>query len=103
MLFGVRRLADLPRLEGLDAKYFPNVLPQLPRTEARLHRGEWLLIQWYPHSDGEAVRAITRVEAEGDRLTRVRNYFYTPDVLAEICAELRVPFRSNGYRYWKEA
>jgi len=29
--------------------------------------------------------------------------FYTPDVLAEICAELQVPFRSNGYRYWKEA
>jgi RNA polymerase sigma-70 factor (ECF subfamily) len=47
------------------------------------------------------VRAVTRVEADGDRLTRVRNYFYTPDVLAEICAELQVPFRSNGYRYWK--
>ncbi len=47
--------------------------------------------------------SLTRVEADGDRLTRVRNYFYTPDVLAEICAELQVPFRSNGYRYWKEA
>jgi RNA polymerase sigma-70 factor (ECF subfamily) len=33
----------------------------------------------------------------------VRNYFYTPDVLAEICAELQLPFRSNGYRYWKPA
>jgi RNA polymerase sigma-70 factor (ECF subfamily) len=47
------------------------------------------------------VRAITRFEADGDRLTRVRNYFYTPDVLAEICAELQIPFRSNGHRYWK--
>jgi RNA polymerase sigma-70 factor (ECF subfamily) len=102
MLFGFRRLADPARLDGLDPSWFRNVLPhQPPRVEARAHRGEWLLVHWYAHSDGEAVRAITRVEADGDRLTRVRNYFYTPDVLAEICAELQVPFRSNGYRYWK--
>jgi RNA polymerase sigma-70 factor, ECF subfamily len=103
MLFGTRRLADPARLDGLDPAFFPNVLPQVPRVEPRLHRGEWLLVHWYAHSDGEAVRAITRVEGDADRLTRVRNYFYTPDVLAEICAELQVPFRSNGYRYWKEA
>jgi RNA polymerase sigma-70 factor, ECF subfamily len=103
MLFGTRRLADPARLDGLDPSYFPNVLPQVPRVETRLHRGEWLLVHWYAHTDGDAVRAITRIEADGDRLTRVRNYFYTPDVLAEICAELGVPFRSNGYRYWKPA
>jgi hypothetical protein len=33
-------------------------------------------------------------------LARIRNYFFTPDVLAEICRELAVPFRTNGYRYW---
>ena len=103
MLFGTRRLADPARLAGLDPAFFRNVLPQVPRVELRLHRGEWLLVHWYAHSDGDAVRAITRVEADGDRLTRVRNYFYTPDVLGEICAELQLPFRSNGYRYWKEA
>jgi RNA polymerase sigma-70 factor (ECF subfamily) len=103
MLFGTRRLADPARLDGLDPACFRNVLPQVPRVEPRLHRGEWLLVHWYAHSDGEAVRALTRVEADGERLTRVRNYFYTPDVLAEICAELQVPFRSNGYRYWKPA
>jgi RNA polymerase sigma-70 factor (ECF subfamily) len=101
MLFGTRRLVDPARLDGLDPAFFSNVLPRIPRVEPRPHRGEWLLVHWYAHSDGEAVRAITRVEADGDRLTRVRNYFYTPDVLAEICAELQVPFRSNGYRYWK--
>jgi RNA polymerase sigma-70 factor (ECF subfamily) len=100
MLFGTRRLADPTRLKGLDPSFFRNVLPQLPRVEPRLHRGEWLVVHWYAHSDGESVRALTRIEADGDRLTRVRNYFYTPDVLAEICAELQVPFRSNGYRYW---
>jgi len=101
MLFGTRRLADPARLDGLDPAFFRNVLPQVPRLEPRLHRGEWLLVHWYAHSDGDAVRAISRVEADGDRLTRVRNYFYTPDVLAEICAELQLPFRSNGYQCWK--
>jgi RNA polymerase sigma-70 factor, ECF subfamily len=42
------------------------------------------------------VRGLTRVETEGDRLSRVRNYFYTPDVISEICRELDVPFRTNG-------
>jgi len=101
MLFGTRRLADPARLDGLDPAFFRNVLPSIPRVEPRLHRGEWLLVHWYPHSDGDAVRAISRIEADGDRLTRVRNYFFTPDVLAEICAELQISFRSNGYRYWR--
>jgi RNA polymerase sigma-70 factor (ECF subfamily) len=53
MLVGTGRLADAARLGGLQAKYFANVLPQVPRSEARLHRGEWLLVQWYAHSDGD--------------------------------------------------
>ena len=43
-------------------------------------------------------RAFTLVEAEGERLARVRNYFFTPDAIAELCRELGVPFRGNGYR-----
>jgi RNA polymerase sigma-70 factor (ECF subfamily) len=102
MLFGTQRLADpAPGHDGIDAEAFRNVLPQVPRVEARVHRGEWILVHWYAHTDGEAVRAITRTEADGAKLARVRNYFFTPDVLAEICTELQVPFRSNGYRYWK--
>ena len=30
----------------------------------------------------------------------MKNYFFTPDVIAEVCGELGVPFRTNGYRYW---
>jgi RNA polymerase sigma-70 factor (ECF subfamily) len=102
MMFGMRRVADPARLDGLDPAAFKNVLAQArPRVEARLHRGEWILVHWYAHTDGEAVRAITRVESSEDKLARVRNYFYTPDVLGEICGELNVPFRANGYRYWK--
>ena len=65
-LFGTRRLADPARLGGLDPAFFHNVLPQVPRVEPRLHRGEWLLVHWYAHSDGEAVRAPTLLIV-GDR------------------------------------
>ncbi|MFL5429772.1 MAG: sigma-70 family RNA polymerase sigma factor [Myxococcales bacterium] len=102
MVFGSRRLADPARLGGIDPEAVRGALPVVPRVEARAHRGEWILVHWYQHTDGEAVRALTRVETAGDKIARVRNYFYTPDVLGEICAEINLPCRSNGYRYWKE-
>jgi RNA polymerase sigma-70 factor (ECF subfamily) len=39
-------------------------------------------------------------ETDGDRIAGLRNYFFTPEVIAEVCAELGVPFSANGYRYW---
>jgi RNA polymerase sigma-70 factor (ECF subfamily) len=46
------------------------------------------------------VRGLARIDTDGDRLSRVQNYFYTPDFIADVCRELGVPFRINGYRYW---
>lgn len=46
----------------------------------------------------DAVRGVARVEA-GERIQSLRNYFFTPDVIAEVCRELEVPLRVNGYRY----
>jgi RNA polymerase sigma-70 factor (ECF subfamily) len=71
-----------------------------PRLELRAHRGEGLLLGWFSHQDGEAVRAISRVTLAGERIAHLRMYLHAPDVLAEVCAELGVPFRSSGYRYW---
>jgi RNA polymerase sigma-70 factor (ECF subfamily) len=99
MLFGSKRLAD-PDWKGIDPRLRTGALPTPPRAELVAVRGEMVLVSWYAHQDGEAVRAITRVEAEGDRLVRLRNYFYTPDLLADVCGELALPFRSNGYRFW---
>jgi RNA polymerase sigma-70 factor (ECF subfamily) len=76
------------------------VLPDAPRVELRDYRGELVLLHWYAHADGEAVRAVTRVEAEGERLSRLRNYFFSSDLVSEVCAELAVPCRVNGYRWW---
>ncbi len=85
MLFGVSRM--------------PDTLGKPPRVELRAHRGEWILVHFYAHEDGEAVRALTRVTATPDGLALVANYFFNPELVAEVCAELALPWRSNG-RDW---
>jgi RNA polymerase sigma-70 factor (ECF subfamily) len=96
MMFGSERLAEGV---GVEAQFVRDALPSPPRREIRVHRGEPIVLAWYAHADGEFVRAIDRVEIDGDHIARLRNYFFTPDVLAEVCAELGVPFRSNGYMF----
>lgn len=100
MLFGSERLARADTLGGIDPAYMRGVLPDSPRAEVRLYRGEPIMLLWYQHQNGEAVRAINRVETDGDRVAGVQNYFFNPDFLAEVCTELGVPFRPNGYRFW---
>ncbi len=100
MLFGSQRLAAAATRGGIEARFVQRALPSAPRVEAREHRGQWLLLHWYAHEDGEAVRAITRLTVEDDRVARLQNYFFNPDFLGEVCAELEVPFRINGHRWW---
>jgi RNA polymerase sigma-70 factor (ECF subfamily) len=98
-MLGAARMAT-PEHFGLEARFVQGVLAAAARVEAISHRGEWLLLHRYPHEDGEAVRAVTRVEPDGDRIARLRNYFFSPDFIAEVCGELAVPWRSNGYRWF---
>jgi len=98
--FGSRRLADPNARGGVAPQYREGALAELARHELRRHRGEWVFLHWYQHVDGEAVRGITRVELEDGRVARLRNYFYTPELVAEVCRELDLPFRVNGYHYW---
>lgn len=100
MLFGSKRMATADQHGGMEARFMQGVLPSSPRCEVRVHRGEPILLLWYAHTDGEAVRGINRVEIEDDRIAGLKNYFFTPDFIAEVCRELDVPFRSNGYRWW---
>ena len=85
---------------GISATYLADYVVSAPRCEVRDYRGGHILVFWYEHQDGPAVRAVWTVEPEGDRIARVRNYFFSSDVIAEICQELGLPFRVNGYRYW---
>ena len=101
MLFGSQRMAapaDGGRGDGMDPRFAQGVLPEPPRFERRFHRGEPLLLSWYAHRDGEFVRAVSLVELspDGDRVARLRNYFYTPEVIVELCGELALPCRING-------
>ncbi len=100
MLFGSARMATADVNGGMEARFMQGVLPAPPRVEAVAHRGEWFLLHWYRHQDAEAVRAITRIEFDGDRVARLHNYFFNPDFIAEICGELGLPSRSNGYRWF---
>jgi RNA polymerase sigma-70 factor (ECF subfamily) len=105
MLFGAQRMATAKpdagiEEAGIEPRFIQGVLPTAPRVEPVWHRGEWLLLHWYAHEDGEAVRAITRVAADGDRVAHVKNYFFNPDFVAEVCGELGLPWRANGYRWF---
>jgi len=100
MLFGVQRMARAAELGGMDAQFVAGVQPTPPRLELFVCRGEPLLLSWYAHDDGEAVRAVNRVEVSDGRISVLRNYFFTPDLIEEVCRELGLPFRSNGYHWW---
>jgi RNA polymerase sigma-70 factor (ECF subfamily) len=100
MLFGSQRLARAETLGGIEARFVRGALPDSPRAERRDYRGEPVVLLWYRHRDGDAVRAINRIETQGDRIAGIKNYFFTPDCVADVCTELGVPFVPNGYRYW---
>lgn len=102
MLYGVKILVDPDAPVGIDWELRRDALPKPPRVELRNHRGEWLILHWYSHESGDAVRAVTRLDIEVDRVSALRNYFYSPELVADVCCELGLPFRSNGHRWWKE-
>jgi RNA polymerase sigma-70 factor (ECF subfamily) len=87
---------------GIADELLVGYQPAPPRAEVRSYRGEPIVLFWYRQDGGEVVRDVGRAAIEGDRLAGWRNYFFSPEVTAEVCGELDLPFRSNGYRYWKK-
>jgi hypothetical protein len=96
----VRRLAATDGTTGIDPRLTVGVLAEPPRVEARLHRGRWVLVHWYKHTDGEYVRAFTMLGLDGDRVALLQNYFYNAEFLVDLAGELDVPVRINGHRWW---
>jgi RNA polymerase sigma-70 factor, ECF subfamily len=72
----------------------------LARAEKGSYRGEPILVSWYDHDEGPAVRDVIRVTEDEGRVASIRFYFFCPEVIAEVSAEIGLPCRSNGYRYW---
>lgn len=71
-----------------------------PTAEITAFRGEPVVILWYTVEPGvRKVRDVLRfIEADGG-LRRLRFYYFCPETLAEVCAELKLPLQDNGYRY----
>ena len=100
MIFGSQRMARADELGGIEADKMQGVKPTPARAEIAFCRGEPMIVSWYQHDNGDAVRAITRFEVVDGRISRLQNYFFTPDFIEDVCGELDLPCRSNGYRYW---
>ena len=100
LLLGHRVLADLSAPIAIPVALRRGALPTTPRIELRWHGDRWLLLTWYAHEDGEAVRAMTTFACDGDKIARIDNYFFSPDLFEELGRELGVPVRSNGRRWW---
>lgn len=85
---------------GVAPELLEGYLGDPPYAELRAYRDGWIVLFWYDHAEGRLVRTVMRMDLEGDAISHVSNYFFTPDVIAEVCTELGVPYRVNGYRYW---
>jgi RNA polymerase sigma-70 factor (ECF subfamily) len=77
-----------PYLEGYDGKR--------ARAQLVFHRGEHVILLWYGHTEGEAVRCIIRSELADARISRLRIYYFSPELLTDVAGELGVPVKTNG-------
>ncbi len=64
------------------------------RCEVRAWRDEHVLLWWW----GDEVHAVVRALVDGDRIARLRNHHHAPELIAEVCSEIGVPFRTHGHR-----
>jgi len=69
------------------------------RTAAMgLGEGPWSALSPCALSACKAACAVSRVEVdpESGLISRLWNYFFTPEVITEVCTELGLPHRTNG-------
>ena len=71
-----------------------------PKGEMRLIHGEPTMLIWYDHDEGPVVRDLVRFRVAEGGLAHIHYHFVSPEILEEVCAELGVPWRTNGYRYF---
>jgi len=86
---------------GIPSDHRGTIQPVPPRFEVRMHRGVPIVLTFWQHDEGEHVRGVSLITAEGDRISRIRTYMHSPELLSEVCKELGETSRSNGYRNWE--
>jgi len=86
-----------PLSAGTSARYLEGYDGARARTQCLYHRGEHVILLWYGHATGEAVRCIVRSELQETRISRLRIYYFSPELLVDVTAELGVPVVTNGH------
>lgn len=77
-----------------------------PRFELVTLKETALVLAYFQHASGEAVRSFTRlgweaaVGGQAERISTISTHLHSPEALSEICGELGLPCRTNGYRNW---
>lgn len=98
---GLMFATEMAMKAGIPSPYREGLRAIPPRFELRMHRGVPLILTLWQHDDGEHVRGVSLVTVEDDRVTRIKTYMHSPELIAEVCSELGTSFRSNGYRNWE--
>ena len=73
-------------------------VPQ-PRTisaEPVMYQGEWMVVFWIGAGSERALGSVDRFEEEDGHIARIINYYYCPDTIKEIAAELGVRTLPQG-------
>ncbi|MDX2055050.1 MAG: RNA polymerase sigma factor [Polyangiaceae bacterium] len=86
-----------PISAGTPARYLAGYTGGLPRAERISHRGETIVLLWYPHDTGDCVRCLIRFDqADAARFSRLRIHYFSPELLTEVAGDLGLPLRTNG-------
>lgn len=72
-----------------------------PRAERAMFHGEPIVLLWYTHESGAepAVSDVLRFRIVESAIASFRYYYFCPETLAEVTAELGLPLKDNGYCY----
>ena len=86
-----------PLSAGTPARYLEGYDGARARTQCLYHRGEHVILLWYGHATGNTVRCIIRSDLQETRISRLRIYYFSPELLVDVAGELGVPVVTNGH------
>ena len=70
--------------------------PETVRAEPVMYKGEWMAVFWIGEGSDRALGCVDRFEEEDGYIARIITYYYCPDTLKEIAAELGVRALPQG-------
>jgi len=85
-----------PLSAGTSARYLEGYDGARARAQCVYHRGEHVILLWYGHATGKTVRCIIRSDLQETRISRLRIYYFSPELLVDVAGELGVPVKTNG-------